>query len=246
VITSDSFNRADASEYSLGPTDLSAGGTTTYYYIPVFAAGASISGGVLRNNGLDYGGVQLTTSSSTGGTRGSSVGQDLDMSVDLLVPTDGSGNVSDAGLYFRNRAAFDNDGLLGGASFDPSGGYWVRLLSTGKIEVVDMRNGSVVASTSAPASFDTTVFHHLAIAFKGSSLQVTLDGVLQSFHQGGNTVTNVSIPPTALPGDTAFAGDAYAGDAGTVGIAFGSPNNRGQIGGQEAENLVITGYSALG
>ena len=54
VLMSDSFNRANATQYSLGPADLSLGGATTYYYIPVFG-GASITrrvGGVPFGRGL--------------------------------------------------------------------------------------------------------------------------------------------------------------------------------------------------
>ena len=185
VVLSDTFNRANATQYFLGEADLGLGGTGAHFYVPIFAAGANIASNTLQNSGLDYGGVQFTTTANTMGTRGTSVGQDLDISVNLLVPTDAAHDVSEAGVYFRSRAAYTNDGIIGGQAFDPSGGYWVRLLSNGKIEVVDLRTNVVTATTSTPTSFNNTIFHQLQIAVQGSGLQVSLDGVLTSFSQNG-------------------------------------------------------------
>ena len=62
---------------------------------------------------------------------------------------------------------------------------------------------------------------------------MALDGKLLTFDQGGNLVTTLSIPPTA------------GSNAGTAGISFGAEDNRGQIGGQRADDLVVASFSSL-
>jgi hypothetical protein len=57
-------------------------------------------------------------------------------------------------------------------------------------------------------------------------LQVTLDGKPLAFTQNGASVTTVAV--SSAPAD------------GTVGISFGSEDNRGLSGGQSASNLVIS------
>ncbi len=241
VLFSDSFARPNATEDNLGQADLSQGGTGTYYYVPIFA-GAVIDSHTLQSNGAYDGGVEFTTSSDTGATRGTSVGQDLDIAVSLMVPQGSGASSSYAGIFFRSRAAYTGDGIVGGEPFDPSGGYWVRLSSTGVIQVVDLRTNAVTAFTAQPASFNATVFHTLEVAFQGNDLQVALDGVLQDFNAGGNFV---AIPPTGLPGDTTLSGDSSAGNDGTAGIAFGNQPNAGGASGAAAQNLIVASYSSI-
>ena len=241
VLFSDSFDRPSATEDNLGQADNSLGGTGTYYYVPIFN-GAVIESNTLESNSTGTGGVEFTTSSDTSATRGTSVGQDLDITVSLLVPAGSGGSSSYAGIFFRSRAAFTNDGIVGGEPFDPSGGYWVRLASTGVIQVVDLRNNMVTAYTARPASFNATGFHTLEVAFQGNGLQVALDGVLQNFNEGGNTV---AIPSTGLPGDTTLTGDVSAGNDGTAGIAFGDPPEGGGASGGEVKDLIVTSYSSI-
>ncbi len=241
TLFSDSFDRADATQDNLGQADNTLGGTGTYYYVPVFA-GAVISSDTLRPSSVDYGGVEFSTSSNTGATRGTSVGQDLDITVNLLVPTDSADDTTDAGIFFRSRAAFTNDGIVGGEPFDPSGGYWVRLTNTGVIQVVDLRNNTVTATTAQPQSFDSTKFHTLEVAFQGNGLQVALDGFLQIFGADGTTV---AIPSTGLPGDATLPGDVSPGNAGCAGLAFGvQPSGKGATG-TEATNLMVTNFSSI-
>ena len=97
VLFSDSFDRPDATQDNLGQADNSLGGTGTYYDVPVFA-GADISLGALESSSVNNGGVEFSTSSNTGATRGTSLGQDLDISADLYVPTNFQGNTSDDGI----------------------------------------------------------------------------------------------------------------------------------------------------
>ncbi|MBV8820995.1 MAG: choice-of-anchor D domain-containing protein [Acidobacteriaceae bacterium] len=236
VILSDSFNRANAGACSLGQADLALGGSGTHYYLPIYSGtsgpvGASIVSGTLQNTGLDFGGVQLTASAaacSNLSIRGETLPQDLDISVDLLVPMTGS-NVTQAGPYFRSRAAAAGDGIIGGSS----AGYWVQLISTGEVRIVGLNPFATIASTGVPASFDSTVKHALKTAVQGSTLQVSLDGKLLSFEQGTSSVTGLTLPAT------------NGSNNGTVGISFGSSDNRGLAGGQRASNLVISAYAAL-
>ena len=238
---SDSFNRANADRCILGQADLALGGSGVHYYLPIYPVngtdptnpvGANIVSNVLQNNGLDYGGVQFTASPGTcsnTGIRGENIGQDMNIRADLLVPTDASNHVTQAGPYFRSRAAARGDGIIGGTS----AGYWVQLDSTGQVKVKMLNPQSVVASAAAPASFDNTVFHTLETAVQGTTLQVALDGQLLTFNQGGSPVTTVAITATSGSND------------GTAGISFGAEPNRGLIGGQRADNLVVSAYHAL-
>ncbi|HTS50288.1 MAG TPA: choice-of-anchor D domain-containing protein [Bryobacteraceae bacterium] len=235
VLTSDSFNRANAAECALGQSDLALGGTTRYYYLPDWPgtsapAGASISGGVLANNSSGaWGGVQLTTSSDTCNTaRGASLAPDLDIVVDVYVPMTGS-YITDAGPYFRSRAAAPGDGLGGGTS----SGYWTEVFSTGQVVVNQLNPFGVIAQTAIPASFDSTLVHTLEAHVQGTSLQVTLDGTLQTFTQNGATTTTVTV--------------STASNDGSAGISFGAQMNPGLAAGQTASNLVISSVgSAVG
>jgi len=232
VILSDSFHRANATACALAQADLALGGSGTHYYLPIFPGsngpiGASIVSGALENNGLDFGGVQLTALPGACGNpavRGETLPQDLNISVDLLVPKNGS-NVTVGGPYFRSRAASAGDGIVGGSS----AGYWVQLMSTGEVRIWALNPFATVATSGPVASFDSTVKHTLQIAVQGSTFQASLDGQLLTFSGS----TSVILPASGGSND------------GAVGIAFGSPDNRGQAGGQLANNLVVSTYSAL-
>lgn len=242
VVASDDVNRADADRCQLGKLDNGLGGSRTLYYLPIFPTGgndpsppigANIVSGALQNNGLDFGGVQFALAPSCGAPigsiRGANLGQDLNIRVDLLVPSDAVGDVSQAGPYIRSRAAAYGDGIIGGAS----AGYWVRLESTGEVTIRRLNPNAVVAFSGKPPSFDATTSHTIEIAAGGTKLQVALDGRLQTFDQSGQLVTTLSIGATAGSND------------GTAGIAYGAEGNRGQIGGQRADNIVITAYNPL-
>ena len=231
VLSSDTFHRADAGQNSLGLTDLGLGGTQTYCYIPVWS-GASIVSNALQNNGTGYGGVQFGQPGSGGSCsfRGQSIGQDLNIVVDLLVPpSDSSGNSSVAGPYFRNRGAAAADGILGG----DSAGYWVQLDSSGTVSVVNSNTNTAVAATAMPAGFDNTVFHTLEVAVSGSNVQAALDHAVLTFVQGGLTTQTVAIPATNGSND------------GTGGLAFSLAPKSGRIGGERAANMVLTRYRPL-
>jgi hypothetical protein len=231
VLSSDTFNRADAGQNSLGLTNLGLGGTRTYCYVPIFS-GASIVSNALQNNGTGYGGVQFGQPGSNGSCsfRGQNIGQDLNIIVDLLVsPRDSSGNSSVAGPYFHNRGAAAADGILGG----DSAGYWVQLDSSGSVSVVNSNTNTVLAATATPASFDNTVFHTLEVAVRGSTVQAALDHAVLFFTQGSAATQTVTIPAT------------NGSNNGAGGIAFGLAPKSGRIGGERADNLIVTQYRSL-
>jgi hypothetical protein len=237
VLFSDSFNRADATLFALGATNNALGGSGSHYYLPIFSTGgnpvgASIVSGALQNNGQDYGGVQLTNNPNTMIGTGESFGATsaYNVSANFTVPTDGFGNATEAGIYFRSQSLSAGGNIIGGAS----SGYWVQLRSTGEVLVRNLTGTFVIPSTAVPASFNASQSHHLEISFQNSTLQVALDGKLQVFDQDGTYTSNVSIP---YPGGS---------NDGTIGIAFGSELNRGAIGGQRADNFVVSDYSSLG
>ncbi|MBI4671923.1 MAG: hypothetical protein HY741_09700 [Chloroflexi bacterium] len=239
---SDDFTRPDAGPCQLGLSNNTLGGDRQLFYLPIFPSGgtdptnpigANLVSGALQNNGLDYGGVQFALTDACaqpiGMVRGADMGQDLNLRADLLTPTDAAGHVSQAGPYVRNRAAAMGDGIIGGEA----AGYWVQLESTGEVKLKRVNPSGVIATSCKPASFDTTVFHTLEIAAGGNQLQVALDGKLLTFTQNNELVIALLIPPTAGSND------------GTAGIAFGAEANRGQIGGQRADNLAVTAYRSL-
>lgn len=231
VLFSDTFNRADSGSCSLGPADLSLGGSGTYYYLPIFTADAGIVSGALQNNGQGYSGVQVTDSPNacSSGQRGVNVGHDLNIKAELYVPPDVTSHISQAGPYFHGRAAAARDGIIGG----DSSGYWTQLDSTGTVKVKNLSSSVVVASTAPQVRFDNTIFHTVEMAAQGSQLQVALDGQLLTFIQNGASSTSVSIPATG------------GSDDGAAGIAFGDDNNPGRVGGQRARNLVVAAFHSL-
>jgi uncharacterized protein (TIGR03437 family) len=238
VLFSDSFNRPDADRCSLGQADFALGGDVPpVYYAPVWGiandptnpAGANIVSGTLQNNGTGYGGVEFASAGDTCTTFPPdwNIGQDLNMKVDVLVPADTAGHITEAGPFFRGRAAAAGDGLFGG----DNAGYWVQLYSTGEVKVKNLNDASVVAASAKPGVFDATVFHTIEAAFQGQALQVTVDGQLVVFTQNGSVTTTVSLAATA------------GSNQGTGGISFGSDS--GQIGGQRADNMVVTLFRQL-
>lgn len=241
-LVSDNLNRPDAPPCGIGPARNSYGGSRQLFFMPIFPSGgtdasnpigAKLLNGALENNGLDFGGFQFASSDACavarGLVRGADMGQDLNLRTDLIVPTNAAGLMTQAGPYIRSRAAAIGDGIIGG----DSAGYWVQLQSSGEIKLKRLNPFSEIASTCKPASFDASATHILEIAAGGNQLQVALDGRLQTFQQNNQFRTAVPIPATSGSND------------GTAGIAFGAEQNRGLIGGQRADNIVVTSYRAL-
>jgi DNA-binding winged helix-turn-helix (wHTH) protein len=211
-----------------------------YYFIPIFSPTVSIGGGPhdgsstpFRNTGRDFTGIQLAKSDGVCGLgylEGADVGQDLRISVDLRLPTGETGRITDGGPYFRSRRAAPGDGLIGGVS----AGYWVQLVSTGMVRVVRLNPYGGVNSSPPIDHFDSANAHNLVIEARGSTLQVWLDRRPVFFDEAGKPETSLSIPPI-------WDGPPRAGhNEGAAGVAFGSEDNRGLIGGQSAANLQIT------
>ncbi len=234
VNISDSFNRVDPTHTAAA--DNALGGSGSHFYINIFptGGGATIASNQLRNAGVDFGGVQFAASTSSSGEN---IGYNLNMEADLTAPKDASGNASWSALYFRSRAAAPNDGINGGTS----AGYWVKLHSTGQVSVRPLNSvpsGVFGAYTARPTSFDSTIAHNMEVAFTGTTLQVALDGQLQTFfsvHQGNVLTTSLSIPDTI---------NGVSNNTG--GVAFGAEANRGVgLGGQTADNLIVSTFSSL-
>ena len=209
-----------------------------YYYLPIFLPGlarearAAGSSTPFRNDGNDYAGMQLARSDgecAMTSVEGADAGQNLRISMDVQVPSDRSGSITQAGPYFRSRLAGPGDGLMGGTS----AGYWVQLNSTGMVKVRRLNPLSVVAFTPPLSGFDTEIFHSLKTEARGTALQVWLDGELLRFDQGGRRVDRVDIPPAW---DTP---ERIGENQGAAGVAFGAEDNRGRIGGQRVRNLTI-------
>jgi len=237
---SDSFDRPNAN-CSAAPADNAFGGGGRHGYLPLFTTrgrptGARLTSGVLENPGTDYAGVQFSGDEQPclGGT-GEDIGQDANIRVDLLVPSDSAGNISQAGLYFRTKSGGPGSSIIGGMS----AGYWVQLHSTGQIKLKLLNPEDTVAATRVPASFNNTVMHTLEVSMRRDRLWVALDGVLQVFDQDGARFTSVPIPAVwERP-------PAVGVNEGAAGIAFGAEDNPDQIGGQRADNLVVTDYESL-
>lgn len=230
---SDSFGRANAATCNLGRADLAFGGSGNHYYLPVFpSGGANLTGGRLVNAGLDYGGVMFSATGQCLGA-GENVGREYNISVRLTVPTDGAQRVTQAGPFFHGRAGVAYDGVIGGQN----AGYWVALHSTGEVKVKNLFSTEIIAVSGVPAYFDPAAAHQLEIAVQETSLQVALDGRHLWFTQTfGQSTQQVPV----------ITADATGGaDNGTVGLVFGSEPNRGQIGGQTADNLVVGPYRSL-
>ena len=237
---SDSFDRPDAS-CSPAPADNALGGGGRHGYLPLFISrgrplGARLASGALENPGMNYAGVQFSGDEQPCfGGEGEDIGQDVNIRVDLLVPGDNDGNITQAGPYFRTRSATPGSSILGGMS----AGYWVQLHSTGQIKLKLLNPEATVAATRTPAAFDNTVMHTVEVSMRRDRLWVALDGVLQVFDQDDTRVISVPIPAVwEIP-------PAVGENEGAAGIAFGAEDNPNQIGGQRADNLVVTDYESL-
>ena len=240
VIFSDSFNRPDANQWSLGLSDLQLGGELFAFYLPLAGGtdpvGAGIRSGALENNGLDYGGIQFASSLKG---RGVNIGEDLNIRVDLWVPTDAAGHITQAGPYLRSRAAAAGESIIGGSS----AGYWVALDSTGEVQVMALNAppgvSRLLARSGTPGGFNAAEFHTLEVAVQGPRMEVALDGHLLVMTQQGANDTAVRLVPL-------WNGPPAVGtDQGTAGIWFGAEKNPGKIGGQRARNLVVAHYQTL-
>jgi DNA-binding winged helix-turn-helix (wHTH) protein len=219
-------------------TDLEIGGQP-YYFIPIYDNGAEVLGrGEIRNPARDFGGVQF--SKSAGGDcaletlRGTDVGQDVHISVDLFVPTDAAGHTTEAGPYFRSRRAAPGDGIIGGTS----AGYSVVLYSSGSVVLHRLNPSAVVAFATIP-DFDPAVFHHLEMAAVADKMQVSVDGRIILFEQESKQTDTPAIPAV-------WNGPPVVGyNRGTAGIAFSARQNRSAIGGQIAKGIRLERTSKL-
>ncbi len=227
TLISDTFNRPDAGPTELGRADLARSGSGDHYYVPIYRNGAAIDGGVLRNAGLDFGGIQWTSGrvdAVTGRHPGERIAPPFRVGMKLLIPAGAAGLVCEGGPYFGGRFAVARDGIVGG----DNAGYWVRLHSTGQVTVLNCHTDRVTAASAPATGFDSQAWHDFAIAVADEGLQVALDGRLVIFREKDRNVTTVSIPPTG--------GSAR----GAAGIAFGCSANRSMVGGQKADDVSLS------
>lgn len=216
-----------------GQTDIVIPGRGAHFFFPVWAGPdgryttVAIGPSAIRNIDTDYAGVQIAKPNGDCGLatlRGADLGQDLEMEVELLVPTDALGRGTQAGPYFRARRAVPGDGLQGGSN----AGYWVQLHSSGAVVIRQLNSSAVVAFTKPITSFDASAFHKLAIAARGVSLEAALDNKRLTFDQSGEVGTAVRLP------------ENHGDNGGAAGIAFGCESTRGLIGGEQARNLKLS------
>lgn len=204
-----------------------------YYFLPVFPMNStSILNGEITNTGKDFSGIQLRRMDNDcdlAAMYGSDLGQDLRIRVELLVPGSDAAGHTQAGPYFRARAAYPGDGIIGGSAT----GYWVVLWSTGVVQVRRLNPSATVAVAQAPAGFDAGIFHTLETEVRGESLSVHLDGAALIFDLNGRMSASVPVPP-------AWDGPPKLGsNDGAAGLALMSITNRGKAGGQKARNLMV-------
>ncbi|MBI4904974.1 MAG: winged helix-turn-helix domain-containing protein [Acidobacteria bacterium] len=218
--------------------DMTAPDGQVFFFSPIFNWDPAAEGprvglreNTLIHRGLDYGGIQLVKAGKGCGVldlRGADAGQDLRISVDLLVPSP-KGQILQAGPYFRSRGAAPGDGILGGTS----AGYWVQLHSDGKVTVKCLNPVHTVAFSEAITGFDSNVFHRLEATVRGDRLEATLDGNAVKFRQDGAHATAVRVlPHWETPKKTGR-------NHGTTGIAFSAEPLRPKAGGQQARNFRI-------
>ena len=107
---------------SPAPADNAFGGGGRHGYLPLFISrgrplGARLVSGALENPGMNYAGVQFSDDEQFClGGEGEDIGQDVNIRVDLLVPGDNGGNITQAGPYFRTRSATPGSSIFGGTS----------------------------------------------------------------------------------------------------------------------------------
>jgi len=230
VLFSDSFERPDGVNCAVGSADHAFGGSGFHGYAMI-ASGARLRGGLLENASREYGGVSFTTQS--GGScpgEGSDQGADLNIRADVLVPRAGA-RTTQAGPFFHAP-------LLGsGQRIDEGGaaGYWVQLDSSGEVQVRRLDTFQQVAVSDAPADFDASLMHTIEVAVRGQSAEVTIDGRLRLFRQGAGVSgrSTVNVIPTAGSND------------GGAGLAFGAEDGPASPGGQQLDNIRVSGYETL-
>jgi len=221
-----------------GRADIEIGGQA-YFFAPVFGGRVSLAppenGEVstrVRMMERDFGGITFVRPESgcaMRSIRGADIGQSFRIEAELRFE-DAPGLVSEAGPYFRSRAASPGDGLIGGTS----AGFWVQLASTGQVRVVRLHPYATIAFSRTPSGFNPRRFHKLAADLQGGTLRVTVDEEEVEFDVGG-----VRTPAAPLDPKWETASPAGIND-GSAGFAFGASRNRGRAGGQEVRNIRVT------
>jgi hypothetical protein len=227
VIFSDSFDRTDSTvPCDLGRSDNAAGGSTAHRYTFILQ-GAALRNNELLNLGRPRGGVHFTTERTACPTRGTDIGQDINIRAFVTVPKSGDRNTQ-AGPFFRGSLLTTGTDLLGSA------GFWVVLDSSGEVRVRQLNPDVVIGSSPAPDGFDSSVPHSIEIAVLREKLEVAIDGRHRSFTQGNvSGRRQVTLQPTGGMND------------GGAGIAFGADAGSASALGQTLDDLVVTEFEPL-
>ena len=227
AIFSDSFDRADSTiPCDLGRSDNLVGGSTAHRYAFVLQ-GAALRDNALLNLGRPRGGVIFTTERTACPTRGTDLGQDLNIRASVTVPFAGQRNTQ-AGPFFRAPLLTTGTDLLGGA------GFWVVLDSSGQVRVRQLNPDVVLATSPVPIGFDASVPHTIEIAVRREQLEVAVDGRQRTFTQGNLAGRRqVTLQPSAGMNE------------GGAGLAFGADTGPAAALGQTLDNLVVTEFEPL-
>jgi hypothetical protein len=228
VVFSDSFNRANAANCAFGAADHAYGGSGFRHYAMV-SAGARLRGNRLENASTNYGGVFFSTETAACPGSATSSGQELNIRGRVTVPGDATRSTQ-AGPFFRTGLLSSGSPIHEGGL----GGYWVKLDSSGEVQVVRLDTLQAVATSAAPAGFDKAVPHLIETAVRGGTVEVAVDGYLRTFQQG-NATGRQTVDLSAVAGT----------NQGGAGLAFGAANGPGSFGGQSLDDLVVTAYETL-
>ena len=227
VVFSDSFERADALTCALGRADHAYGGAGPYSY-GLIAAGVTLETGKLVNKGRDYGGVIFARDTGTCPGAGTDLGESLNIRARLFTPRDGS-KTTQAGPFFHAPRLGSGQPIHQGGQ----AGVWVKLDSSGRIDVVRLDTNEILAVSPAPAAFDAATPHDVEVSVQRRTLVVTVDKFLRRFDQGARTGSEtVDLPSTP-------------GEAGGAGVAFGAEDGFGSVRGQFADDVIVRDYETL-
>lgn len=228
VLLSDSFERADAATCAVGAADHAFGGSGTYRYSAI-AAGVRLHNGLLENAARDFGGVALSKEAAACPGSASTIGQDLNIRVRVMVPRSGD-RTTQAGPFFHAPTMTSGARLEGGGQ----AGHWVQLDSSGGVIVQRLDTWQEVAISFPLPGFDASKPHTIEVAVRGATAEVAIDGRLRLFDQGGGTGRQtINLVSTGNLSQ------------GAVGVGFSAYNGPGSVGGQTMDDLIVTEHESL-
>ncbi|MFZ1752913.1 MAG: hypothetical protein WAU10_04190, partial [Caldilineaceae bacterium] len=108
--------------------------------------------------------------------------------------------------------------------------------STGHVRIVDLSNGANLTEFDV-SNFDPTRFYKIEMTAQSTIIRAKISGPVGNRAAGDyqEVILSATVRQTR----------ASAATDGTVGISFGAGPNRGLIGGQRADNLIVGEYRSL-